>query len=141
VRALTSGDESIAEEACRLFGLEGELDSSAFLARPDALLLVAEDNGEVIGWVYGHELIHPDGERTMLLYALDVAEPARGVGHGSALVGAFVERARQRGCTEVWVLTDDHNPAGIATYAAADGERDPVPQVMFTWKLAEGRHS
>lgn len=93
------------------------------------------------GWVYGHELLHPDGERTMLLYALDVAERARGAGHGRGLVEGFVALARERGCTEVWVLTDDDNPAGLATYASAGGKRDPVVQVMFTWRLAPGRHS
>lgn len=41
----------------------------------------------------------------------------------------------------VWVLTDDDNPAGLATYAAAGGRREALPQVMFSWKLAEGRHS
>lgn len=141
VRALSSGDEEAAHEACRLFGLGGDLDASVFLAQQEALLLVAEEDAAIVGWVYGHELVHPDGERTMLLYALDVAEEARGHGHGSALVTAFVEHARQRGCTEVWVLTDDDNPAGLATYAAAGGSRDSVAQVMFTWKLADGRHS
>jgi ribosomal protein S18 acetylase RimI-like enzyme len=141
VRALSSGDEVAAHQACRLFGLEGDLDASVFLTRQEALLLVAEEDAAIVGWVYGHELVHPDGERTMLLYALDVAEEARRHGHGSALVTAFVEHARERGCTEVWVLTDDGNAAGLATYAAAGGSRDSVPQVLFTWKLADGRHS
>lgn len=141
VRSLGAGDEEAAHRACQLFGLEGELDASAFLARSEALLLVAEDGPVIVGWVYGHELIHPDGETTMLLYALDVLEDARRRGHGSALVTAFVEHARRRGCTEVWVLTDDDNPAALATYAAAGGRRDPGSQVMFAWKLAEGHHS
>lgn len=85
VRALGSGDEEAALQACRLFGLDGALDASVFLARPEGLLLVAEDGPIIVGWVYGHELIHPDGESTMLLYALDVAVEARGQGHGSAL--------------------------------------------------------
>jgi aminoglycoside 3-N-acetyltransferase I len=91
--------------------------------------------------VYGHELIHPDGERTMLLYALDVAEGWRRRGLATALVRAFVGEAGHRGCTEVWVLTDPGNKAGMATYASAGGTPDAGAQVMFTWKLAEGRHS
>lgn len=54
---------------------------------------------------------------------------------------AFVDHARDLGCTEVWVLTDDENQAGLATYRAGGGRRDEVLQVLFTWKLAEGRHS
>lgn len=85
--------------------------------------------------------VHPDGERTMLLYALDVAGRVRRRGVGTALVNAFVDHARGLGCTEVWVLTDAASPAAIATYEAAGGERDAASQVLFKWKLAEGRHS
>lgn len=141
VRSLREGDEQVAEDACRLFGLEGDIDAGEFLSRPEALVLVAEAEGALVGWAYGHELIHPDGERTMLLYALDVAEPNQRQGHGRALVEAFVESAEARSCTEVWVPTDDENPPALRTYEAAGGQRDPTPQAMFTWKIAEGRHS
>lgn len=141
LRPLEIGDEATAEEACRLFGAVGDLDSTAFLSRPETALIVAEDESGVAGWVYGHELVHPDSEQTMLLYALDVAERARRQGLGKALVDAFVAHARDVGCTEVWVLTEDANAPGTATYSASGGRRNPVNQVMFTWKLAEGRHS
>lgn len=77
----------------------------------------------------------------MLLYALDVATTHRGRGHGKALVSAFVEDARARGCTEVWVLTDHDNDAAPATYRAAGGVADGGGAVMFTWRLAPGNHS
>lgn len=133
------GDEALADRACRVFETAGDLDSHAFLRRPEATLVVAqeEDADDVVGWVYGQELVHPNGELTMLLYALDVAEHAQRRGHGKALVTAFVEDARARGCTEVWVLTDDDNTAGCATYASAGGVREPGEQVMFVWTLGE----
>ncbi|MGI8685649.1 MAG: GNAT family N-acetyltransferase [Acidimicrobiales bacterium] len=99
------------------------------------------DEAGVAGWAYGHELVHPDGERTMLLYALDVAEHARRKGYGRALVTAFVDHARQAGCTEVWTLADDDNSAALATYRSAGGAEDPDRPVMFAWKLGPGRHS
>ena len=141
VRRLRSGDEELVVQACRLFGLAGDIEPAAFLHRAETTLLVAEANSDLAGWVYGHELVHPDGERTMLLYALDVTEALRGHGHGKALVAAFVDDARDRGCTEVWVLTDHDNGAGLATYAAAGGLSDGGGQVMFTWRIAEGNHS
>ena len=141
IRRLVAGDERLAEAACRLFGLEGNLDAGPFLQRTETLLLVAEVGEEIAGWVYGHELMHPDGELTMLLYELDVVEAQRGRGHGSALVSAFVMEALERGCTEVWVLTDRDNDAALATYRSARGTPDGGGQVMFTWKLREGRHS
>ena len=140
-RVLSVGDDLLAAAACRRFGLEGDLDPAEFLSRPETTLVVVPKGEDVAGWVYGHELVHPDGERTMLLYALDVAEDARGHGLGTALVHAFVEDAERRGCTEVWVLADQDNEAARATYVAAGGTADGGSQLMFTWKLADGRHS
>ena len=146
VRRLAVGDEELAEAAVRLFAEEAPslpIDVGSFLARPEAVLFVAIDgDGDALaGWVYGHELVHPDGERTMLLYALDVDEGFRRRGHGRALVANFVDHARATGCTEVWVLTDDANPAALATYAAAGGTREADASVMFTWPLAAGREA
>lgn len=145
VRRLGAGDEALAEEAVALLlADEGDgfpTDVGAFLRSPNAAGFVALDEGRVAGWVYGHELVHPDGERTMLLYALDVDEALRRRGHGRALVEAFVAHARERGCTEVWVLTGDANPAALATYAAAGGKQQAEASVMFTWPLAPGREA
>ena len=141
IRRLGPGDEAIAEQACRTFGAEGGLDTARFLASAKDALLVADEDESVIGWVYGHQLVHPDGETTMVLYALDVVAAARRREVGAGLVEAFVAEAREAGCTEVWVLTDHSNPSAMATYRSAGGQRDPVAQVMFTWRLADGRHS
>jgi ribosomal protein S18 acetylase RimI-like enzyme len=136
---LGPGDEALADDACRVFGATGTLDAAAFLRRPEASLFVAEDDVGITGWVYGHELVHPDGELTMLLYALDVAERAQRRGFGRALVTAFVEHARLRACTEVWVLTDEENAAALGTYRSAGAQRDPGHQVMLSWPLVERR--
>ena len=144
VRRLGVGDEALAEAAVLLFAEEASslpIDVEAFLRRDEALLFVSLVGADVTGWVYGHELVHPDGERTMLLYALDVDDRWHRRGHGRALVSAFVDAARAGGCTEVWVLTDDGNPAALATYASAGGVRESQDSVMFTWPLAPGREA
>ena len=145
VRRLSVGDEALAEAAVATFAEEAPslpVDVGAFLRRPEAALFVSlEDDHSLAGWVYGHELVHPDGERTMLLDALDVDEPFRRRGHGQGLVTAFVAHARESGCTEVWVLTDDANAAALATYASAGGERDGDASVTFVWPLRAGREA
>jgi GNAT superfamily N-acetyltransferase len=144
VRRLRSGDEALAEAAVRLFADESAapIDVHPFLSSPSCVLLVSLEEDQLAGWVYGHELVHPDGERTMLLYALDVDEGRQRRGHGRALVSSFVEVARSAGCTEVWVLTDEANAAAMATYASAAGVREgPPDQVMFTWFIAPGREA
>ena len=130
----------MAEAACRVFDLDGAIDATEFLQRSETALIVAEDGSDVVGWVYGHELVHPDSEHTMLLYALDVVEHRRREGYGKELVASFVSEANARGCTEVWVLTDTDNDAAVATYMAA-GARNEGEQLMLGWRLRDGRHS
>jgi RimJ/RimL family protein N-acetyltransferase len=141
VRLLGPADVRGARAATRLYTEGADVDPARFLASDGTALVVAEIGVVAVGCAYGHELVHPDGEGTMLLYSLDVDERVRRRGIGRRLVEEFVQHARTRGCTEVWVLTDGANRAGLATYAAAGGRRDPTPSVMFTWKLADGRHS
>jgi ribosomal protein S18 acetylase RimI-like enzyme len=141
IRRLEPSDRDIAADACRTFGFSGELQPDAFLDDPHCHLFIAEEAHRVLGWVYGHELLHPDGERTMLLYSLDVAPRARRRGLGRALTEAFVAHARAQGAAEVWVLTEADNAAGLATYASAGGRRDPVEPVMFTWPSRPSPHS
>jgi ribosomal protein S18 acetylase RimI-like enzyme len=133
IRRLHPGDEAAAQQAHQLFGPKSQMDAESFLRRPEVRLFVAEDAGEVLGWVYGFELSHPDGATTTLLYALDVAAKARGQGLALQLVNACVSGAQTDGCIEAWVVTPESNPAGIATYSSAGGQRDPVPQVVFKW--------
>lgn len=141
IRRLHSADINTARAACRTFGWDGALDPGPFLSDSPCHLFVAEAGSAVLGWVYGHERIHPDGERTMLLYSLDVVDGARRRGIGRALTETFVEHARSRGATEVWVLTETDNDGGQATYRAAGARRDLEEPVMFTWELRPGRHS
>jgi GNAT superfamily N-acetyltransferase len=136
-----AGDEKALADALRRFGEDENVDPSLFLSTPGAVIFLAEEDGMPVGRAYGHGLAHPDGETTMLLYAIDVVPGARRRGHGRRLVNAFVEHARAAGHTEVWVLSDENNPAGMALYAAAGARRDETNQVLFTWRLGPGRHS
>ncbi|GGL88273.1 GNAT family N-acetyltransferase [Nakamurella endophytica] len=141
VRRLGPDDAAAATEVCRLFDLRGRLDPSRFLARDDVHLLVAEIDGRPVGWVYGQELLHPDGEVTALLYSLDVAAGARRQGVGRALTERFVDVVRRRGCSEAWVLTEPDNAAAQATYRSAGGRPEDEPSVMLVWTLGAGNEA
>ena len=70
-----------------------------YLRRPDAVALVAEENGEIVGFV---DLEFRDrlnfGTPQAWIPDLIVAEAARSRGAGKALLAAAEERARSRGC-------------------------------------------
>jgi ribosomal protein S18 acetylase RimI-like enzyme len=106
-----------------------------FLDDPTHHLLLARDEGRVVGFVSGVETTHPDKGTEMFLYELEVEEPARRRGHGRALVDALAALARERGCYAMWVLTDADNAPALATYTAG-GAQPPTSHVMLTWDLA-----
>ncbi len=105
-----------------------------FLDEPTSYLCVAYEDGAPAGFVSGVETTHPDKGTELLLYELAVDEPFRRRGIATTLVRALAERAGERGCYGMWVLTDRVNDAALATYRAA-GAIEESDQVMLGWDL------
>lgn len=121
--------------ASPLFDQPARLDATRrFLGDPNHHLCIAYEDDTPAGFVSGVEVTHPDKGTEMFLYELGVDEGFRRQGIGRALVAALAERAKERGCYGMWVLTDRDNAAGLATYAAA-GAVDEGDQVMLGWRF------
>jgi len=65
---------------------------------------------------------------------LAVDESHRRQGIGAALAGALRELARERGCYDMWVLTDEDNEAALGTYRKS-GAAEESTHVMLTWPI------
>lgn len=129
------GDESRILAASHLFDNAAQLGPTRrVLAEPTHHLLIAYEDDVAAGFVSGVEMTHPDKGTEMFLYELGVDATFRRQGVGRALVTALADTARDRGCYGMWVLTDDDNPAALATYAAAGGIRE-TPARLFTWSF------
>ena len=88
-----------------------------FLADPDCYLVVAVEDGVVVGTLDGYGLRQPHLRRPQfLLYEIDVAVEYRRRGIGRALVDAFADEARKRDAEVIWVLTHRSNAAAVALY-------------------------
>ncbi len=90
---------------------------------------VAEEDGELAGFAYAHELPRVDGASSVFLYELEVGDRYRRRGIGRALVEAAKRLAGDRG---MFVLTDLDNEAAQRTYAAAGGE--PATELIYRWR-------
>lgn len=110
--------------------------TEAFLDRPEIVTLIAQDQGEAVGWLYGYELARPEGTGSYLLYSIDVLEAHRRKGHGRRLLEAFLGSAREAGAVKVWLLTDVENDAANALYEGVGGEIGEPPARLFSWTLA-----
>lgn len=106
-----------------------------FLADPRHHLVVALDNGIVVGFASAVHYVHPDKPPELWIGELAVTPTHQRHGLGKRLVHAMVEHARSLGCVEAWVLTEPYNEGALALYAAAGLQRTARDPVMFTVDL------
>ncbi|HEY6326684.1 MAG TPA: GNAT family N-acetyltransferase [Candidatus Cybelea sp.] len=135
IKRLGPGEERELEKLHRCFD-RGVIAEAAirFLNSGNHHILVGYDGESAVGFVSGVETTHPDKGTEMFLYELAVDEGFRGRGYGVALVRKLVEVARDRGCYGMWVLSDECNAAGLATYASAGAMR-ASSVVELCWKF------
>ncbi len=130
---LGPGDDEKVHEAAHLFDNPPRDDATTrFLGDPSHHLLVAYEDGTPAGFVSGVEVTHPDKGTELFLYELGVDERFRRRGIGRALLRELAALAKERGCYGMFVLTDDDNPAALATYDV-DGALREDGIVMFSW--------
>jgi ribosomal protein S18 acetylase RimI-like enzyme len=135
ITRLGPGDDEQVMAAAHLFDEPPRPDAVLkFLTDPLHHLFLASISGKAVGFVSGVELTHPDKGTEMFLYELAVDESHRRQGIGAALAGALRELARERGCYDMWVLTDEDNEAALGTYRKS-GAAEESTHVMLTWPI------
>jgi ribosomal protein S18 acetylase RimI-like enzyme len=135
LRWLRASDVDAVIAAAHLFDVPATREHVAtFFASPNHHLCLAYVDDTPAGFVSGVEMCHPDKGSEMFLYELGVDEGFRGQGIATALITALADRARERGCYGMWVLTDDDNAAAIAAYQRAGGQ-NPKAQTLLEWNF------
>ncbi len=138
IRILRAGDEDVlARVAPEVF--DDPIDAQAareFLADARHHLVVAVEDGVVIGFASAVAYLHPDKLHPELwINELGVAPASRGRGVGKAILSRLLELARGLGCAEAWVLTERSNEPARRLYASLGGEEAPDHPVMFSFRL------
>ncbi len=92
-----------------------ESEASALLSREDALVFIAEREGDAIGYAYAHEMHFPENPfryaySALLLEHIGERTSARGEGAGGALVRAVIDCAKAKGIglvlLDVWAFNE-----------------------------------
>ena len=137
IRILRSADahvlDSVAEDV-----FDNEIDPrwcAEFLADPRHHLAVAVDGDLVVGMASGVHYVHPDKAPQLFINEVGVASSHQGRGIGRRVLDALLERGREVGCSEAWVLTDESNGIARKLYAGAGGLSDSEPTIMYTFSL------
>ena len=136
VKRLSHGDGALIVAAGHLFDDQPRPEAvNRFLADDRNHIFIAYEDGEPVGFVTGVELTHPDKGTEMFLYELAVDERHHRRGIGTTLVKALANIAQQRGCYDMWVLTDADNEAALGTYRKSGADREST-HVMLTWPFS-----
>ena len=136
IRVLTPGDAAVLDHvADEVFDNPIDPRSTAeFLADPRHHICVAVEDGVVVGFASAVRYIHPDKQPELWINEVAVAPPLHRRGVGKAIMARLLVLARELGCVEAWVLTDEDNAPARALYRSAGGEETPAG-VMVTFKL------
>ncbi|HMK47315.1 MAG TPA: N-acetyltransferase [Methanocella sp.] len=85
------------------------------LTTPTAVSLVAEVDGHFAGFVIG--IINRNRYGTYgRIYTLDVDDPFRGLGIGTRLTEALLERLKEAGCGKCFLEVREDNKSAVALY-------------------------
>lgn len=76
--------------------------------------IVAEMNGEIVGWVSGYKL--PDDPETLFVWQVAVSETARGTGLGTLMLRGLLSRDTCKGVTRVQTTITRDNGASWALF-------------------------
>jgi aminoglycoside 6'-N-acetyltransferase I len=110
-----------------------------FLRDPRHHLVVAVEDGSVVGFASGVHYVHPDKPAELWINEVGVAPTHQRQGLGKRLLKALFVRGRELGCREAWVLTSPANGAAVRLYESVGGVDMADPPVMFTFRLSDVR--
>jgi len=112
---------------------------ATLIAEDNALLLVAERDGEVVGYVHGEVVMHLlFAGREMLISELFVMAAARGQGVGRALLAAIEEEAVARRCFRISVLNGRDRESYKRGFYASLGYEERAHMANFIKRLDWG---
>lgn len=87
------------------------------LARPEIILLLAEQDGTAVGALGAYELVKFEQARSEIyIYDIAVVEAVRRRGVATSLIAALGAIARERGAGTVFVQADSADEAPITLY-------------------------
>lgn len=135
-----SSDIAEALRNCSLFwNMDGAgANLLRFLEDPNCIMLAASVDGEPAGQIVGHLLKRWDARASMtFIYSIDVTEKYRRKGIGKKLVDQFNTIAKEEGCSETFVLTDETNRPAVNLYQSTGAIRVFPDQVMFLYNHGE----
>ncbi len=101
--------------------------------------LVAERNGEVLGYAYANDFRPRRAYRFCLEDSIYIADQAKGQGIGSALLGELIARCEARGARQMLAVIGDSANVGSVAVHRNHGFKDCGKFEAAGWKFGQWR--
>jgi aminoglycoside 6'-N-acetyltransferase I len=111
--------------------------SAEFFADPRHHLAVAIDGKLVVGFASAVHYVHPDKPPELWINEVGVTPSHHRQGVGRRLLETLLRHGATLGCVQAWVLTSPTNAAAQQLYAAAGGQVEAEPSLLFEFSLGE----
>ncbi|MBI1827774.1 MAG: GNAT family N-acetyltransferase [Planctomycetes bacterium] len=138
IQVLRAGSEKLLEN-CAAGVFDDSLDPARtreFLADPRHHLVVAMDDGLVVGFISAVHYVHPDKPKHELwINEVGVGRDYRQRGIGKLLMHQTLELAKELNCSEGWVLTSRSNASAMKLYESLGGTCGSDDDVMVTFRI------
>ena len=106
-----------------------------FLSDPRHHIVVASEEGIVIGFASAVHYIHPDKPEELWINEVAVSPAHHRRGIGKAILKELLRHSHRLGCKTAWVLTDKSNEAANKLYSSVGGKVDPGDTVMYEFDI------
>lgn len=137
IRVLSEADAAVLDNvATDVFDFDIKPDMARrFLADPAHHIVVAIEDGTVVGMATGNDYLHPDKPVMFWVNEMGVAPSHQRRGIGKKLLRRILDLAKEMGREEAWLGTELDNVAARALYKSLDGEEETF--VMYTYDFSQ----
>jgi aminoglycoside 6'-N-acetyltransferase I len=104
-----------------------------FLADPRHHMVVAIEDGVIVGMGSAVDYIHPDKPRQLWINEMGVAPSHHRRGIGRQILDALLAHGRDMGCTEAWLGTELENEPARKLYESGGGKGETFVLYSFDY--------
>lgn len=108
-----------------------------FIDDDNTLGFIVKDDNRIVGFGYGHKILHPDGKVAFFLYSIGMLDDYQNCGYGTKLLSFIKEYVKSIGCFEMFVITDKGNPRACHVYEKLGGKNDYEDEICYVYNLED----
>jgi aminoglycoside 6'-N-acetyltransferase I len=137
IRLLTQGDEPLLDRvADDVFDNRVEAKwTRRFFDAPNHHIVVAIDDGIVVGMTTAVDYVHPDKAPQLWINEVGVGTSHRGRGIAKQMLERMLALGRHLECTEAWLGTEETNEPARRLYVSAGGSAEPF--ILYSFGLSD----